>query len=111
MVDDVVVLAGAGSGPARGGGVSSSRVVAPADLQAGAAPGQAGHGWWTCPPWCRGNCTGGEVEYLGDGQTAVAGRLHERVLADVTCADYRQMRVRVIAERCDNPGATGVEQV
>ncbi len=67
--------------------------------------------WWTCPLWCRGDCTGGEAECLGDGQTAVTGRLHERVLADVTCADYRQMRVRVIVERCDNPGIAGVEQV
>jgi hypothetical protein len=68
--------------------------------------------WWTCPPWCRGDCTGGETEQLGDGRTAVTGRLHERVLADVTYADQRQMRIQVVAERCDNPdGAPSVEQV
>lgn len=60
--------------------------------------------WWTCPPWCLGDCTGGEAELLAAGRTATTGRLHERVLADVTCADYRALRVRVIAERCDNPG-------
>ena len=69
--------------------------------------------WWTCPPWCTGDCTGGEVEDLGDGRTATTGRLHERVLADVICDDHRQMRVRVVVERCDNPDSDvlAVEQV
>lgn len=63
--------------------------------------------WWRCPPWCLGDCTGGEIDHFPDGSSAFTGRLHERVLSDVVCTDdERPMRVRVIAERCDNPGDT-----
>jgi hypothetical protein len=52
------------------------------------------------------------MEHFSDGRTAVTGRLHERVFADVVSSDHRPMRVRVFAERCDNPGDTApAEQV
>lgn len=86
---------------------SKSNVGEMAVLRSRTAPAEgeaATSNWWTCPAWCSGNCTGGEFERLADGSSAFSGRLHEEILVDVTCADHRAVRVRVIAERCDNQG-------
>jgi hypothetical protein len=61
-----------------------------------------------CPPWCAGDCAGGDVVTLDSGRTIIDTRLHEHTVGQLTGRDGQggQTDVRVYIERCDDIAET-----
>ncbi len=62
--------------------------------------------WWVCPPWCAGDCYGGETYvFAPDLPGTVTSRLHEKVVYTTTAVeeiDGGEVEVLVRIERCDS---------
>lgn len=62
----------------------------------------------SCPPWCRGDCVGGEVEQVTDTLSVTTDKLHEKTLAEMVVSDADlthesdRIDLRMFIERLDS---------